>query len=151
MKTLTSADNPNRVSELTLISNKRKSSMKRYGFILFLAVLIVLAVVMWLRTESHRPIAESKVAEIGHILDNEPLQPLPPAIELDEKKVSLGEKLFNDPQLSRTNTISCSSCHLLNAGGTDQSQHSTGVEQRRTDVNSPTIFNCASNFKQFWD
>jgi cytochrome c peroxidase len=151
MKTLTSEGNPNRVSELTLISNKRKSSMKRYWLILFLVLSTVLTVEMWLRTESYRPIAESKVAEIEYNLGDEPLQPLPPTIKLDEKKVSLGEKLFNDPQLSRTNTISCSSCHLLDAGGTNQSQRSTGVENRRTNLNSPTVFNSASNFKQFWD
>jgi len=134
-----------------LISRNRKSSMKRFWLILFLALSIVVAVVAWLRTESYRPIAESRVTETMYNLDNEPLQPLQPTIKLNEKKVSLGEKLFNDPQLSRTNTISCSSCHLLNAGGTDQSERSTGVEQRRTDVNTPTVFNSASNFKQFWD
>ncbi len=80
-----------------LISRNRKSSMKRFWLILFLALSIVVAVVAWLRTESYRPIAESRVTETMYNLDNEPLQPLQPTIKLNEKKVSLGEKLFNDP------------------------------------------------------
>lgn len=133
MKTLTPADNLNDDSALTLFSINRKSSIKRLGLILFPALSIVAAVVVWLRTESYRPVAESRIAETEYNLNDEPLQPLPPTIKLDEKKVSLGEKLFNDPQLSRTNAVSCSSCHSLSTGGTDQSDHSTGVERRRTD------------------
>jgi cytochrome c peroxidase len=151
MKTLTPADNLNDDSALTLFSVNRKSGIKRLGLILFLSLSIVAAVMVWLRMESYRPVAESRIEETEYNLSDEPLQPLPLTIKLDEKKVSLGEKLFNDPQLSRTNAVSCSSCHSLSTGGTDQSDHSTGVEGRRTDFNAPTVFNSDTNFKQFWD
>lgn len=50
---------------------------------------------------------------------NEPLQPISLNIGLNEEKVKLGEKLFNEPQLSHNNSISCASCHFLTKGGTD--------------------------------
>jgi hypothetical protein len=67
--------------------------VKQVQLILFLALAILVAVVAWLRTENHHQTAESSIAEVGYNLDSEPLQPLPLTIKLDEKKVSLGEKL----------------------------------------------------------
>lgn len=81
----------------------------------------------------------------------EPIMPLAPTLIPDEKKVSLGEKLFEDPQLSRTNLISCSSCHSLSTGGTDRRVHSIGVANRVGSINAPTVFNSGLNSKQFWD
>src|SRR5439155_901000 len=63
----------------------------------------------------------------------------------------LGEKLFNDPQLSHDNTVSCASCHSLNLGGTDQLARSVGIKGQTGPINAPTVFNTAYNFKQFWD
>jgi cytochrome c peroxidase len=84
-------------------------------------------------------------------LRNEPILPIPAEITLDPGKVALGEKLFNDPILSHDNTISCSTCHSLSLGGTDQSVHSTGIGSQKGGINAPTVFNAAYNFKQFWD
>ncbi len=84
-------------------------------------------------------------------LANEPLQPLPDTIELDEAKVALGELLFNDKRLSKDDTLSCASCHGLDKGGTDQAQFSTGVGGQMGDINSPTVFNSGFHFVQFWD
>lgn len=84
-------------------------------------------------------------------LSDEPILPIPTEISLDAGKVLLGEKLFNDPQLSHDNTISCASCHNLNLGGTDQKAHFTGIEGQIGDINTPTVFNSVYNFKQFWD
>jgi cytochrome c peroxidase len=82
---------------------------------------------------------------------DEPIQPIPAEVDLDPGKVLLGEKLFNAPQLSHNNTISCATCHNLDLGGTDRSAHSTGINGQTGQINAPTVFNSSYNFKQFWD
>jgi cytochrome c peroxidase len=82
---------------------------------------------------------------------NEPIQPIPLHIELDEKKVALGGKLFHDTRLSHDNTISCASCHDLRTGGVDRRVSSIGINGSVGSVNAPTVFNSGFNFKQFWD
>lgn len=82
---------------------------------------------------------------------DEPILPIPDELTLDAGKVELGEKLFNDVRLSRDNTISCASCHSLSLGGTDQLPRSVGIKGQLGTINSPTVFNAAYNFKQFWD
>lgn len=82
---------------------------------------------------------------------DEPIMPIPSEISLDSRKVDLGERLFNEPQLSHDNTISCASCHNLNLGGTDQLTHSIGINGQTGSINAPTVFNATYNFKQFWD
>ncbi len=81
----------------------------------------------------------------------EPILPLPKTLHLDEAKVALGEKLFNETSLSHNNTISCASCHAFSTGGTDRLVHSKGIEGQEGRINAPTVFNSAYNFKQFWD
>lgn len=73
------------------------------------------------------------------------------AFELDGKKVELGRLLFHDVRLSSDNTISCSSCHNLRVVGIDSLARSIGVKGRRSEFNTPTVFNAAFNFRQFWD
>jgi len=82
---------------------------------------------------------------------NEPVQPIPTNVQLDEKKVKLGEQLFLDPRLSADNSISCAHCHGLDSGGVDGTKHSFGVGGREGPINSPTVFNSSLNFAQFWD
>lgn len=84
---------------------------------------------------------------------NEMVQPLPPveSLNLDARKVALGDKLFHDTRLSTDNTISCASCHDLQKGGTDQARFSTGVGGAVGDINAPTVFNAGFQFMQFWD
>ena len=73
--------------------------------------------------------------------------PLPPAPNLDSKKVLLGEKLFNDTILSGNRSKSCASCHILSSGGDDNQQFSrTTLGELRT-INTPTVFNASHNFK----
>ncbi|HLA94819.1 MAG TPA: cytochrome c peroxidase [Pyrinomonadaceae bacterium] len=89
--------------------------------------------------------------EIKEVWTNEPIQPIPIHINLDADKVALGEKLFNEVQLSRDNTVSCATCHSMDLGGTDQLPRSKGIDGQLGAVNAPTVFNAAYNFKQFWD
>ena len=80
------------------------------------------------------------------------LSPLPPApANIDARKVRLGEEMFHDPRLSADDTISCASCHDLNAGGVDGLEKAVGIGGMKGGINTPTVFNSAYNFKQFWD
>ncbi len=85
-------------------------------------------------------------------LSLEPIQPIPASLKVNQAKAALGEKLFFDTRLSVDNAISCAHCHELNVeGGADGLKHSFGVDGREGLVNSPTVFNAALNFVQFWD
>ncbi len=81
----------------------------------------------------------------------EPIRPVPTQVEVDRAKAELGKRLFHDTRLSKNDTISCASCHDLNAGGDDGRVVSIGIEGRSGVINSPTVFNAGFNFKQFWD
>jgi cytochrome c peroxidase len=68
----------------------------------------------------------------------EPIPPLPLAVDLDQDKVALGNKLFHERLLSGDDTLNCESCHDLTRGGTDQAKVSTGI--RNADLFQPAIF-----------
>ena len=82
---------------------------------------------------------------------NEPVQPIPAAIKVDERKVALGSKLFEDKRLSTDSTLSCAGCHFYDKGGTDHRRFSIGVREQQGGVNPPTMFNAVYNLAQFWD
>ncbi|MBV7486908.1 cytochrome-c peroxidase [Bordetella sp. BOR01] len=81
----------------------------------------------------------------------EPIQPIEPAVISDPAKVQLGKKLFFEPRLSRSGFISCNSCHNLSRGGSDNLKASIGHNWQQGDINSPTVLNSSLNFVQFWD
>ncbi|MFW0766651.1 cytochrome-c peroxidase [Trabulsiella odontotermitis] len=82
---------------------------------------------------------------------NEPVQPIPRTVPVDDRKVDLGFRLYHDPRLSGDSTISCAHCHALNAGGVDGRETSIGVGGAVGPINAPTVFNSAFNIEQFWD
>ena len=82
---------------------------------------------------------------------NQPVTPIPQAMDLDQRKVQLGQRLFHDKRLSRDGTIACSSCHDLNRAGQDGLPVARGIGGRLNTINSPTVFNSGFNFRQFWD
>jgi cytochrome c peroxidase len=63
----------------------------------------------------------------------------------------LGRKLYYDPRLSKTGTVSCNSCHPLDKYGTTQTPVSTGILGRKGARNAPTTYNAAGHVAQFWD
>ncbi len=82
--------------------------------------------------------------------------PLPAVARSDSGRVGqseivLGRMLFFEPRLSRSQTISCNSCHDLSRYGTDGQPTSDGVAGQRGTRNAPTVFNAAAHFAQFWD
>ena len=96
-------------------------------------------------------VALSSVAGATDVRAEEPIKPIPVETGADPDKAALGRLLFHDPRLSVDGSISCASCHDLATGGDDGVRVSTGIEGRQGVINSPTVFNSALNFKQFWD
>lgn len=92
-------------------------------------------------------LASTALAAEEYEYDISPLK----TIEVNEDKAELGEKLFHDPMLSADGKVSCSSCHGLDKGGDDDAKTSTGIVGQLGPINSPTVFNAAHNFSQFWD
>lgn len=81
----------------------------------------------------------------------EPLQPIPEAVDYDRNLAELGKRLFFDPVLSGDRTISCASCHDPYNGGDDNRSVSTGILNQKGNMNSPTVLNSYFNFRQFWN
>jgi cytochrome c peroxidase len=66
-------------------------------------------------------------------------------------KVDLGRMLYYDARLSKSQTLSCNSCHPLSTYGVDGKPTSEGHGGQRGTRNSPTVYNAAMQFAQFWD
>ncbi|WP_305883418.1 cytochrome-c peroxidase [Aeromonas encheleia] len=81
----------------------------------------------------------------------EPVQPIEAVKPGSPEKVELGKMLFFEPRLSRSNAISCNSCHNLATGGVDNQVSSLGHQWKEGPINSPTVLNSNLNFVQFWD
>ncbi|MFZ3052120.1 MAG: cytochrome c peroxidase [Sulfuricurvum sp.] len=81
----------------------------------------------------------------------EPITPIPQKIPYSYEKASLGKSLFFDTILSRDQTISCASCHDFNHGGADPRLISIGINGKKGNMQSPSVFNAVFNFKQFWN
>ncbi len=80
-----------------------------------------------------------------------PIPDLPRDNPLIEERVSLGEKLFYEPRLSRDGSILCASCHNPRAGFADSRRVSIGVEQRTGVRQSMPLLNLAWKRSFFWD
>jgi cytochrome c peroxidase len=83
-------------------------------------------------------------------------KPLPPVMEsatnpLTDAKIELGRILYYENRLSKSHQFSCNSCHLLDKYGVDSEATSPGHKGLRGDRNSPTVYNAAGHFVQFWD
>ncbi len=66
-------------------------------------------------------------------------------------KIELGAKLYFDPRLSKSQLISCNTCHNVGLGGADLQETSTGHGWQKGPRNAPTVLNSVYNIAQFWD
>ncbi|MEO7112157.1 MAG: cytochrome c peroxidase [Polyangiaceae bacterium] len=83
-------------------------------------------------------------------------QPLPRSFETtptesNDAEVKLGRQLFFETRLSKSDQISCNSCHGLTTFGVDNAKTSTGHGGKLGRRNAPTVYNAAGSFVQFWD
>lgn len=80
-----------------------------------------------------------------------------PKHKLTPEKIELGHKLYFDTRLSRGQELSCASCHDLNSYGIDsrpeaiEKGRSFGHRKQFGERNSPSTYNAALHFVQFWD
>jgi cytochrome c peroxidase len=88
----------------------------------------------------------SDKAALMKLIDN-------PKNKLNDAKISLGKKLFFEPRLSKSNLISCNTCHNLATGGIDGVSAAIGHHWTANPhhLNSPTVYNAVFMDKQFWD
>ncbi|MGE4296076.1 MAG: cytochrome-c peroxidase [Campylobacterales bacterium] len=78
-------------------------------------------------------------------------RPIAPVAPIDAPRAALGQKLFHDPRLSKDATVSCATCHPLDAYGVDGLSVSLGIGGQKGELNAPTVFNTAFNLAHFWD
>lgn len=107
-------------------------------------------ITLWLSACDEVPpdlVPNHDVAAIEHAS----LRPLSPPPEADPALVGLGADLFSEPRLSHDGTVSCASCHDLAHGGDDGRRSAVGIGGALGPINTPTVFNAALNFRQFWD
>ncbi len=91
------------------------------------------------------PIPTDKTA-LMKLIDN-------PKNHLTPEKIELGKKLYFDPRLSKSNLISCNTCHNLAIGGVDGVSAAIGHKWTSNPhhLNSPTVYNAVFMSRQFWD
>lgn len=71
--------------------------------------------------------------------------------EATEAKYELGKMLYFEPRLSKSQLISCNTCHNLSYGGDDYQKTSIGHGWQAGPRNAPTVLNSVYNKAQFWD
>ncbi len=120
--------------------------------------LVVVSIFAWLLAFGVEPMVEGATtkkqtgaAKQATVTREEPIQPVPLHIELDDRKVALGAQLFYEVQLSKDNSVSCGTCHHIETSGTDNKIRSIGLGGAEGPINTPTVFNSGFNFRQFWD
>ena len=81
-----------------------------------------------------------------------PMLEMPADNPLTEGGVKLGQHLFFDPILSADSTMSCASCHLPEAGFTDNLGVSTGIDGIAGSRSSMSLVNIGFSYTGlFWD
>lgn len=70
---------------------------------------------------------------------------------LTDDQIALGKMLYFEARLSKNQDLSCNSCHQLDKYGVDNLPKSPGHKTQLGDRNSPTVYNAAGHFVQFWD
>ena len=100
-------------------------------------------------------LALASAADAGEVTLPVPEGVLPPIIPaenpLSSEKVTLGEKLYFDPRLSKDDTVSCATCHDPLHAFAEPRPVSIGVGGASGVRNAPTVLNAAFLSEQFWD
>jgi cytochrome c peroxidase len=121
--------------------------MRKSFYVCFLALMATLLAGSGCSRQSEATIEPGKLQAYA---------PLPEAVnpksgELSDELTSLGRMLYFEPRLSLAQQTSCNSCHDLEKYGVDGEATSDGHKGQRGTRNSPTVYNAAGHFVQFWD
>ncbi len=132
------------LEEIKYNHDKVNYTLYQITLILILSIFlcILLFLVPYLKTENNVGSFTYENRDFSY----EPIKPIPIDLKLNEKKVSLGEKLFQDPIISRDGNLACSNCHDIKSAGILPKS-----KEIETEINIPTVFNSSFNFRQFWD
>ncbi len=68
-----------------------------------------------------------------------------------DEKAQLGKMLFFDGRLSRTQQMSCASCHIAELGWSDGRSRSLGHGAHQLKRNTPSLLNAGHASELFWD
>ncbi|MBZ0271981.1 c-type cytochrome [bacterium] len=131
--------------------------MTRLTFLLTL-LLAVLLVLLACETKKEAP-PENLTNPPAAVINEAALAafaPLPQSFDdadhpVTHAKVDLGRMLYHDARFSKAQDISCGSCHDLMNYGVDNKPTSPGHKGKLGARNSPTVYNSAGQFAQFWD
>jgi cytochrome c peroxidase len=76
-----------------------------------------------------------------------------PNNKFNDAKIELGKRLYFEPRISKSNLISCNTCHNLATGGVDgvSAAIGHGWTANPHHLNSPTVYNAVFADRQFWD
>jgi cytochrome c peroxidase len=131
-----------------------EARMRRYCLAFLTVGLAVLALTSACSQPQAPPSPQVKPAAV----DKSQLQvfaPLPAAVPsqttANDDEIVLGRLLYYEPRLSKSQAISCNSCHDLAKYGVDGQPTSDGHKGQKGDRNAPTVYNAAAHFAQFWD
>ncbi len=80
-----------------------------------------------------------------------PEEATPSGYTLSDPLIDLGRMLYYEPRLSVNSQMSCNTCHPLNTYGMDGLRFSFGHAGDPVGRNSPSSYNAALQFVQFWD
>jgi cytochrome c peroxidase len=128
------------------------NSNKSIVTILLLVITIIVTglAIAWQNFHSQMQVPKNSLSYETLMISDEPIQPIPLKLDLDENKIILGEKLFKDPVLSKNRQFACVSCHNLKSGGVDGKDLAQGVNGELSSTNTLTVFNSGFNFRQHW-
>lgn len=115
----------------------------------FVALILIFFVARWWVLS--QPFSSPPVEVYPLIVRLPDTAPDPPYNIRTPEKTELGHKLFFDARLSRSETISCNTCHNLLGAGVDHRSIAVGEQQRKGVRNTPTVYNAAFLVAQFWD
>ncbi len=129
---------------------------RRLIFFVFLVFLVLLVACDRRKTASRQsqagPPAELLVqARAAFGLGELPARPVPGPDTPLGQRIRLGHRLFFEPRLSASETISCNSCHNLATAGVDNRTTSLGHNFQAGVRNAPTVLHAAVQTAQFWD
>lgn len=121
--------------------------MKKRGALGFAAAAVSLVLALACATKKDVAIDATKLRLFGA---------LPAVMEsatnpITEEKVTLGRILYYDTRLSKGHDVACNTCHELEKWGADEESITPGHKGLKGNRNSPTVYNAAGHFVQFWD
>ena len=97
-------------------------------------------------------LCSASTAQDGASLDGVPISPLGTlAQRASQAEIELGQELFFDVRLSRTDRVACATCHDPKKGFSNGQRLAEGVDGRKGTRHVPSLINVAYSRPLFWD